>query len=308
MTFGLIAMILVGASWIIWGFAAGSAGKRNFNMGLIVAATAIIGILFTLPSIVMQKAVSVTSENFWLITALVVTGGVFNFMQLQWMGKAMKAGPNGIIWSIIQLGFICPFAVGILFFNVPMSWSFAIAVLLVIAALAIFAVTADNKTRGKWLSWTILSFFATCSCQSLQNIPSYIKGVEAVSGSWRTLAFFAGLLLGFMIYCIFDRNIRSEAVLQLKNKYIWIIALLIDIVEVATCTLLFYPGMDALAKAGQGAIATQLMTASSIVCFELYAVLLLKEKRNIWQIIALLACLASIIAVSFKQIAAYFIV
>ena len=60
--------------------------------------------------------------------------------------------------------------------------------------------------------------------------------------------------------------------------------------------------MDALAKAGQGAIATQLMTASSIVCFEVYAVVLLKEKRNVWQIIALLACLASIAAVSFQHV------
>ena len=303
MTFGIIAMILVGASWIIWGFAAGAAGKRNVDMGFIVAASAVIGILFTLPSVVMQGLPDFSAKNLWLITALVVTGGVFNYMQLQWMGKAMKSGPNGIIWSIIQLGFICPFAVGIMFFNVPMSWSFAIAVLLVIAALVIFGVTADNQTRGKWLGFTILSFLATCSCQSLQNIPSYIKGVENVSGSWWTLAFFAGLLLGFFIYCIFDRNIRSQAAMQLKSKYVWIIAIRIDIIEVAACALLLYPGMDALARAGQGAIATQLMTASSIVCFELYAVLLLKEKRNCWQVIALLACLASIAAVSFQHFA-----
>ena len=118
MTFGITAMVLVGASWIIWGFAAGAAGKRNFNMGLIVAASAVIGILFTLPSVFMQKLPSFSSGNLWVITSLVITGGIFNFMQLQWMGKAMKYGPNGIIWSIIQLGFICPFAVGILFFNV----------------------------------------------------------------------------------------------------------------------------------------------------------------------------------------------
>ena len=302
MTFGIISMILVGCSWIIWGFAAGAAGKRNFSMGLIVAASAVIGILFTLPSIAMQGLPDFSTQNLWLITGLVITGGVFNYMQLQWMGRAMKFGPNGIIWSIIQLGFICPFAVGIMFFNVPMSWSFAIAVLLVIAALAIFALAADNQTRGKWLSFTILSFLATCSCQSLQNIPSYIKGVENVSGSWRTLAFFAGLLLGFLIYCIFDRSVRAEAVQLLKNKYIWGIAALIDVIEVAACSLLLYPGMDALAKAGQGAIATQLMTASSIVCFEVYAVALLKEKRNVWQIIALLACLASIAAVSFQHV------
>ena len=121
MTFGIISMILVGCSWIIWGFAAGAAGKRNFSMGLIVAASAVIGMLFTLPSIAMQGLPDFSTQNLWLITGLVITGGVFNYMQLQWMGRAMKFGPNGIIWSIIQLGFICPFAVGIMFFNVPMS-------------------------------------------------------------------------------------------------------------------------------------------------------------------------------------------
>ena len=303
MIFGIIAMILVGAGWIIWGFAAGGAGKRNLTMGMIVAASALIGILFTLPSIIMEGLPDFKAQNLWLITGLVITGGIFNFMQLQWMGKAMKYGPNGIIWSIIQLGFICPFAVGILFFNVPMSWSFAIAVLLVIAALVIFAVTADNNTRGKWLAFTILSFLATCSCQSFQNIPSYIKGVEAISGSWRTLAFFIGLLAGFFIYLGFDKNLRKEVATQIKSKYIWLYAAGIDVVEVASCSLLLFPGMDALAKAGQGAIATQLMTASSIVCFELYAVGFLKEKRNFWQITALLACLASIVAVSFNHFA-----
>ena len=90
--------------------------------------------------------------------------------------------------------------------------------------------------------------------------------------------------------------------MQISSKYIWLYAAGIDVVEVASCSLLLYPGMDALAKAGQGAIATQLMTASSIVCFELYAILLLKEKRNFWQIVALAACLASIAAVSFNHI------
>lgn len=299
MTFGIIAMILVGISWIIWGFVAGVAGKRNLNMGLLVAISAIIGFAATLPTILMQKLPDFSAGNLWLITGLVILGGIFNFLQLQWMGKAMKYGPNGIIWSFIQLGFICPFAVGIIFFNVPMSWSFAIAVLLVIAALVIFAVSADNNTRGKWLLFTIGAFFATCSCQSLQNIPSYIKGVENVSGSWRTLAFFTGLILGCLIYMIFDRNMRSETAVMLKNKFAWFYAVLIDVVEVAACALLLYPGMDALAKAGQGAIATQLMTASSIVAFELYAVGILREKRSWLQVTALFCCLASIAAVCF---------
>jgi multidrug transporter EmrE-like cation transporter len=86
---------------------------------------------------------------------------------------------------------------------------------------------------------------------------------------------------------------------MLKNKYTWQLALFIDAVEIITCCCLMYPGLDALANSKVSAISMQLMTASGIVTFELYAVLILKEKRKVLQVLALLLCLASIVAVCF---------
>ena len=297
MNFGIIAMILVGVSWITWGYVAGAAPKRKVDMGYVVAACAAISVVISLVPVSMQKMPDFSNTGVLLILLLVFLGGAFNYAQLQLMGRAMKHGPNGIIWSIIQSGFICPFAVGVIFFGVPLTLNLVIAVALVVLALVLFAVSADNKSQGKWLLLTILSFAATCSCQSFQNIPSYLEGVSGVSSIWRTLCYFAGMFGGFLVSLVCDPAMRKNCAAAFANKFTWLYALLIDVVEIIACYCLLFPGMDALAKAGQGAIATQLMTASSIVTFELYALCILKEKRKPIQIFALLCCLAAIAAV-----------
>ena len=297
MTFGIIAMILVGMSWIVWGIVAGAAPRRNLNMGLMVAASGLLGGLVSLPIALKQGVPDFTVAGHWQILLLVFIGGIFNFGQLQFMSRAMKHGPNGIVWSIVQCGFICPFVLGVLLFGEPLRWSFILAVLLVVAALVIYGLAGDNNASGKWFGFTMLSFLATCCCQSFQYIPSNLTGVEGVSSVWRTLAFFVGLLGGFFIALACSGEMRSELMPMLKNKYTWIYTVFIVVVEIGACYWLLYPGMDALAKANVGAISTQLMTASSIIIFELYAVLMLKEKRSVMQYIAFACCLLSIAAV-----------
>ena len=299
MIFGIIAMLLVGISWIVWGYVAGVANRRKLNMELMVACSAALGAAVSLPIALGKGLPDFTSPQVLVIMGWIVLGGILNFAQLQFMNRAMNFGPNGIIWSIIQMGFICPFILGVSFFGEPLSWSFVAGVVLVIAALTIFAVAGDNTAKGKWMFFTLLSFLATCGCQSCQYIPSNLAGVDQVPSIWRTLGFFSGLLLGFVITICVSGNVRKQIVPQTRNKYTWIYSGLIVSVEVATCSLLLYPGLDAMAKAGIGAISTQLMTASSIVAFELYAILLLREKRTVMQVIATLLCLASIAAVCF---------
>ncbi|MBR2721055.1 MAG: hypothetical protein IKB74_06925, partial [Lentisphaeria bacterium] len=60
------------------------------------------------------------------------------------------------------------------------------------------------------------------------------------------------------------------------------------------------PGMNALAKANAGAIAYPLMVCSCLIVFELYSIIFLREKRSIWQISALLCCLAGTVGICFR--------
>ena len=315
MVFGIVAMILVGVSWIVWGIVGGVAPRRNLNVGLLLAVSSAVAILICLAGIagvmicekngiflhkVVHPAIpDLRQNNIILISLLIFLAGIFNFGQLQFMSKAMAHGPNGIVWSIIQSGFIVPFALGIIFFKEPLTWAFASSLALVITGLVLFAVSADNTAKGNWLLMTLISFIATCFCQSLQYLPSNINGVESVSCIWRTLCFFVGLLFGFVILYAISSKTRSETVALIKNKYTWSYSLLIDAVEIITCCCFMYPGLDALAKANISAISMQLMTASGIVTFEIYAVLVLREKRKFVQVLALLLCLGSIVAICF---------
>ena len=314
MVFGIIAMIVEGISWIVWGYVAGKAPRRNLNMGVIVAACAVMamaiclgagGVFYLLDcqGVALHKALypilPAPNSGSLIIMGFVLLGGIFNFAQLQFMSRAMKYGPNGIIWSIVQAGFIVPFALGIICFGEKMSWIFAVAIALVIAALVMFAVTSDNSSKGNWLMFALFSFFSTCLCQSMQYIPSNLAAADDVSSLWRTFGFFVGLLLGFIIACVCSRAMRGDAATMFKNKYTWGYALLIDIVVIFTSVCFMYPGLDALADSKIGAIATQLMTASGIISFELYTVLVLKEKRKPLQVFALLLCLASVAVVCF---------
>ena len=300
MLFGIITMIIVGCSWTLWGAVAGAASKRNLNMGLMTAVCAMLGGLLSIPAAIIIDVIPYFSEpSILTVFALVVLGGIFNLGQLQFMSDAMKHGPNGIIWSFIQAGFLCPFAMGILLFGKTMTWSFAAAIVMVLAALVIFACSAENTSKGKWLLFTILAFISTCLCQSMNNAPSYLAGAAEVSGIWRTVAFYLGLCAGFAIMIIFNKPVRLELPRLFKNKYTWLFGILLAVEESVIYWFCFYSGMDALAETGYGPIAIQLQTAASIVCFELYAVLLLREKRSTAQIIATLLCLGSIVAICF---------
>ena len=61
---------------------------------------------------------------------------------------------------------------------------------------------------------------------------------------------------------------------------------------------LMYPGMDVLSKLGIGAIAYPLMVGSCIIFFELFSIIILREKRQILQWIALVLCLAGAVGIS----------
>ena len=64
-----------------------------------------------------------------------------------------------------------------------------------------------------------------------------------------------------------------------------------------TSYLLLYPGMDILSRAGIGSVAYPVMVGSCIIFFELFSVLILREKRQLAQWIALALCLLGVVGI-----------
>ena len=96
---------------------------------------------------------------------------------------------------------------------------------------------------------------------------------------------------------ILHRKHLAEALKEnLRNPLMWIFAIGLQAIEILGSVFLLYPGMNMLARAGAGAIAYPLVVAAGIAAFEFYAFAVLREKRNLPQIIAFIMTLAGIAA------------
>ena len=299
--FGILAMLVVGAGWCIFGYLMGEAPKRKFDVTGFLMICTLIEFFASLLIALLQGIPAATAAGWMIAGGSLVACGIVNYFQLDFMSRAMQNGPNGIIWTVAQSGFVFPFAMGTVLFCVPLSWCRSAGFVLILAGLVIFGVSGDNRVSGKWKGWALAAFFATGVSQCLSNLPSYYAQAEAITPMWRTAAFSLGLFLGCLL--IRFRNIpelfRHSGEL-LKRGDARVMALIGGGSNLLFSFLFLYPGMNALAKANAGAIAYPLMVCSCLIVFELYSIIFLREKRSIWQISALLCCLAGTVGICFK--------
>ena len=70
---------------------------------------------------------------------------------------------------------------------------------------------------------------------------------------------------------------KAEISMMLRNKHFWKYIVMLNAFSLFSSYFLYYPGMDALAKAGIGAVSYPLMIGSCIVGFNLYSLFILRE-------------------------------
>lgn len=294
---GIIYMAIVGAGWTIYGMVMGWAPKRNVDVAIMLfysALTAIAvcvscGLLMGFPKNVPPLPHCITFGSLYLC-------GILNFFQLFLMSKAMERGPNGIIWSLIQSAFVFPFAFGVIFFHARcVVWN-VIGVLLIIGALALFSIGKSNNVTGKWKMLAFIAMLVTGGTQILSNLPSYFPEAEGVSSIWRTAYFSIGLGSGTVIQTIIEKGKKLPSAIKgsIFSLDMWICIVLLQSTEILTSAFLLYPGMNSLAAAGVGAIAYPIAVASCIVAFDLYSIILLREKRTPLQMLGMLMILGGI--------------
>lgn len=298
MLFGIVAMILVGVSWTALGYVMGEAPKRKIDPGILLFLSAALALTVSLIVGLLQGLPRTSAAGLWLAIGSLLLGGILNYFQLDLMSRAMQRGPNGIIWSIIQMGFVFPFFMGILFFGVPLGvWRMA-GFWAIMVSLLLFGAGPNAHESGKWKGLTLSAFLMTGANQSLSNLPSYFPAADAVSSVWRTAAFAGGLMLAALaMKCLDRKNFFPDLKRQARRRELWRYCLLLEGFELIFSFFLFYPGMDCLSHAGAGAIAYPVMVSSCLIGFELFAVLILREKRTPMQRAALLLSLIGIIGV-----------
>lgn len=296
MAFGITAMVLVGCSWTVCGYIMGKAPKQNIDSKLLLFFGALLSFVlsFGYGLATMQVVTSYSGHIFCF--AVLALSGIFNFFQLDVMSLAMQRGPNGVIWTITQAGFILPFLMGVAFFDVKLSWYMGVGFASILISLILFGMTQNSSGQGKWKLLVFIAFFMAGSGQCFNNIPSYYAETNAVSGAFRTAFWSIGMMLGAILVNIKKIKTFAMGVKDYAKRYeVWKYAFMLQIFElIASLFLLFY-GMDALSNAGVGAIAYPLMVCSCLICFEIISIAILREKKTRLQVVALLLCLAGVI-------------
>ena len=306
--YGIIGLIVVGASWCLIGIVLGRAPKEGIDARIVqlctglvsVAASLVIAAFFLPPAPCPHRALFAVCATYFL-------GGAFDCVGMLAMSAGMQRGPNGIVWSIMQSAPVFPFIVGILFFNVAPTPPRLLGIAAILAALCCFAATKDNSGgagRG-WRFFALLALGVIAVQQNLTTLPSYYDEARQISPVVRALSTSLGSLTVVVMNIAFgllrDYGGTSSIFAAFLKPRLWLYVLGIQSFSLIFAYTLFYPGIDILAKAGAGAVSYPLMVGSCIVSFTLYAMLVLKERAGRIQIAALALCLLGLACLCFQS-------
>ncbi|MBO7741968.1 MAG: hypothetical protein J6S21_05385, partial [Victivallales bacterium] len=207
--------------------------------------------------------------------------------------------PNGIIWAIIQSALVFPFIGGVLFYDVAPTAVRITGILMLLLALALFALCKSNSRDGSRF-WVVEAFICLAMCAVQQNIstmPSYYEAAHGVPSLVRALASVLGILISAIIYNAVRmtperwKQIRGN----LRNYTLWKYIFALQFFNLIFAYTLFYPGMNVMADHGMGGMCYPVMVGSCIVSFTLSSILVLKERFQKVQVFALIACILGIL-------------
>ena len=292
--FGIIALVLVGASWCLVGAIAGKVPKLGYSMETLYLTGSSIAMIF-----IAIVCGATTGIGKCAITPLLLTsgafflGGVGCFFQGVAMSRAMQCGPNGIIWAIIQSAMIFPFIFGVAFYDVKLNILRILGICLMIGALVMFAFAKDNskKTSGSWQVWTFAALIVVGIEQVVTNIPFYYQETKNISSMFNIFCMMFGYLVSSIVVMLFNKNCFTELKTVICKKSFWIYSVSLLPLAALIAIILQLPGMRAMADNGLGAMSFPILVGSCIAAFTLYSAIILKEKFKIIDLIALISCI-----------------
>lgn len=296
----LLYLTTAGFSWVVIGAVVGLIERRNYTLLFYQIVGSLGGILagflfgaFSGSGLVPHVTVPMRT---WLIVSVsCFTSGIFNYTMFWAMGRAMKRGPNAVVWAIIQSGLIYPFVMGWLVFGETMNICRGAGILLIVAS--VFLYSASVKSAGgvdspsqplkAWLGPALIGMLFCGINQCCSVLPSFVENGKDFPGAYRMMVLYSGMLAGCVVEFIMRYPARGvRAHLQPGElKTILICALAVMLIGNMVSVVFTYPGMDAIESLGRGSMAYPVMVCSCIIGFFPYGILVLREKFNLVQAI-----------------------
>ena len=325
----LLFLIVTGFSWVSVGAVVGHVERRGlhlahyqifsclFCVGLGIASWA------TAPSAFFPRSGCPVST--WVgVLVGTLSCGVFEYLMIQAMGRAMKRGPNSIVWAIIQSGLIYPFLMGWLVFGVPMGLRRLAGIAMIIASVFLYAATKrPAKTAApsavgdevatapspsppvpdppaplrQWLVPAVLGMLCCGINQCGANLPSYLERGQDFSGAFRTLLISLGMLLTALVHFAI-RSVRGTSGAPPRKGELRLLAgyaAVLGGLSFLTSRFLRFPGLDILQKHDAGSMGYPVMVAACIIGFFVYGRLVLRERIAWKQAVGAVVGLAGIL-------------
>jgi len=224
--------------------------------------------------------------------------GVFNYLGLLFMEKAMTYGHSGVVWAIGQSALIVPFLVGVFVFNQTATLVQYIGVLSILLGVFIPSLagrknSVDGHTGSShiWFFLALASLLASGAAQAFANVPSYWVGWSDNAQLRLSLGALASTII-----CLAVMLIKRKKIFPIARKLV-VIGFVMACVTLLALKMLFYT-LDRLSSYNMGAIGYPIVIGSCITGFSLYSMFVIKEKV-LWQNwVGLIATILGIIIIS----------
>ncbi|MBP5640703.1 MAG: hypothetical protein J6X55_14580 [Victivallales bacterium] len=298
MLIALTLLILVGFSWTYNGIVMGGVSKYNVSIPLLQLISylyaLIIGLILLFSG--LYPPLSASKDAALQACILYSLVGMLSFPLIVAMAKGMACGPNSLVWAILQSGMVIPFIYGICFHGVKAGAFRLFGMALLLLAVPLMSVnrkSEEKKINGKsWVFFALVAFLICGIQQTFNNEPSYNDEIRlGVPVIHRCLLIYISNLVvaTVMLFCPNHATVRKNLLIHLKNRHLWIYAIVLQSITMASGLFLSFNAMDRMAKLDKGAISYPIMVISCIMGFTLYSVIWLRERLT-WQAITGLCC------------------
>lgn len=325
MAIGLLLAVLTGLSWVVTGAVVGLVERHGRPTGQLLAVRSALLLVTSLlllaaGSVLRPHAALFTLCLEWRPALLMASWGALSYIMAVFMGRAMACGPNGAAWTIVQSGFVFPFAMGIALGNTAVT-SVRLAGLGLVLAGVVFGGMAKagrdggahaaqspqtdvTPPRRAWLVPALLGFVFCGANQCAVNLVSYLppdaRPAQPERISWGAL--------GMLAAAIVHSALASRSSLATHHSSLRCVApprraplsFLVKVAAAEAAVWLFaglfllYNALDRLQAAGLAAIASPIMVASCLAGFLIYGAIALRERPNLYQSLGILCSLGGI--------------
>ncbi|MBR1608138.1 MAG: hypothetical protein IJ678_00810 [Kiritimatiellae bacterium] len=306
MTLGILFLVLTGFVWVSVGAAIGHVERSGLSLVRYQILSCAASVTFGLAGWAAAPGAffpqSPCPRSTW---ALVVAGtflcGVFNYLMIVELGRAMREGPNSIVWAVVQSGLVYPFLMGWLVFGVTMTPMRFLGIVLIVASVFLYATrggaVGTSAPLRRWLPAALLGMFFCGVNQCGANLPSYLEGGKDFSGTFRSFSLHFGLLAASLVH-VGIRKLRGDGLEparpgEYRGLALWSFG--VGAASFLVGKYLTFPGLDRLEQSGAGAMGYPVAVAACIAGFFPYGVFVLRERVSARQALGAVLGIAGIL-------------